>query len=146
MLAPREINLCEGFRIEEPSLLVPWKIRESRLKQLFHDHSLRHVTAGYYTTSCTSLGGLAHELGFHFHPRGGGVLIELEFFRRAYPDLSASYLEFQQHLEFTFGPPTTTSPGTEGLPSHSWSVPCASIRHFVFDRFGPEEHVRIQHM
>jgi hypothetical protein len=145
MLAPREINLCEGFRIEEPSLLVPWKIRESQLTQLFLDHPLRHVTAGYYTTSCTSLCGLAHMLGFHFHPRRGGVLVELEFFRRAYPDMSASYREFQQHLESTFGSPTSTTPGNEGFPSCTWSVPGATVRHFVFDRFGPEEHVRIQH-
>ena len=138
------MNLAEGFQIEQPALLVPWKIREDELQRLFSGHPLCHVTAGYFTTSCVSLTGLTHELGFHFHPRGGGVLVELEFFRRAYPDMIASYQEFQRHLEATFGPPTSTSPGSEGLPSHSWSVSGASIRHLVFDRFGPEEHVRIQ--
>jgi hypothetical protein len=140
------MNLSDGFQMEEPALLIPWGIREAQLQQLFATHSLCHVTRGYYTTSCVSLHGLRHELGFHFEPRTGGILSELEFFRRAYPDLAASYHEFQRHLEASFGSPASSSPGSEGFLSHTWSPGGAVIRHFVFDRFGPEEHVRIQHV
>ncbi|MCB1277957.1 hypothetical protein [Prosthecobacter sp.] len=139
------MNLEEGFKIERPDLLIPWKIRENQLIVLFKDYPLRHVTSGYFTTSCVSLCGLSHELGFHFHPRDEGVLVELEFFRQAYPDQAASFHEFQMHLEATFGPPSATSSDSDGFPSHFWSVGGTSIRHVVFDRFGPEEHVRIQH-
>jgi hypothetical protein len=140
------MDISKGFQIEQPQVFVPWKIHEEQLQEIFREHTLRHVTHGYYTTSCTSLGGLSHELGFHFHPRGGGVLIEFEFFRRSYPDQAASYAEFQRHLESTFGAPNISTPGSEGFPSCTWRLPGAEVVHFVFDRFGPEEHVRIKKM
>lgn len=86
-----------------------------------------------------------HELGFHFKPRKDGTLHELEFFRRSYQDQEKSYNEFQHHFETAFGPPTETKPGPEGFPSHTWRLRGATIKHYVFDRFGPEEHMRIQH-
>ncbi len=138
------MDISRGFQIEHPEIFVPWKISETDLQQLFGAQQLRHVTAGYFTTHCISLGGLTHELGFHFHPRGGGVLIELEFFRGSYLDLSASFQDFQRHLEATFGQPTLTTPGSEGFPSHTWRPSGADIVHYVLERFGPEEHVRIK--
>jgi len=137
------MNISEGFQIEQPELLIPWKLPEADLQKIFCGQSLRHVTHGYFTTHCISLGGLSHELGFHFHPRGGGVLVELEFFRTSYADQAGSYQEFQQHLEQTFGQPSTSKPGSEGFPSHTWQLAGAEVVHFVHDRFGPEEHVRI---
>jgi hypothetical protein len=68
----------------------------------------------------------------------------LEFFRTSYADQAGSYQEFQRHLEQTFGQPTSTTPGSEGFPSHTWRLPGAEVVHFVYDRFGPEEHVRIK--
>ncbi len=138
------MDISRGFQIEQPEIFVPWKISETDLRQLFDGQALRHVTDGYFTIHCASLGGLSHELGFHFHPRGGGVLFELEFFRKSYADLSASYQDFQRHLEATFGQPTLTTPGTEGFPSHVWRPSGADVVHFVQDRFGPEEHVSIK--
>jgi hypothetical protein len=138
------MEIAKGFQIEQPEIFVPWKISETDLQQRFSAQQLRRITEGYFTTHCISLGGLSHELGFHFHPRGGGVLIELELFRRSYLDLSASYQAFQRHLETTFGQPTLTTPGSNGFPSHIWRPPGADIVHYVFERFGPEEHVRIK--
>jgi len=136
------MDLARGFEIESPSAFVPWGIDERELLDLL-PAELRHVTDGYYTMRCTSLTGLEHMLGFHFDPRIDGRLVELEFFRRAYPDLAASFDEFQRHLELTFGPPDESLPGDEGMLSYRWLRGPAQIRHFVFDRFGPEEHVRI---
>jgi len=138
------MDISKGFQIEQPPVFVPWNIHEKELLDLFPEHALRYITHGYYTTSCISLGGLSHELGFHFHPRDGGVLIEFEFFRRTYPDQAASYAEFQRHLESTFGAPTVSAPGSEGLPSCTWRLPGAELVHFIYDRFGPEEHVRLR--
>lgn len=132
-----------GFQIEQPRLFIPWGIREDQLRQIFQGHVLRHITDGYYTTSCTSLGGLAHELGFHFDPRVDGILVEYEVFRRSYPDQTASYAEFQRHLEATFGAPTISRAGSAGFPRQVWRIHDAEVAHYVFDRFGPEEHVRI---
>jgi hypothetical protein len=110
-------------------------MQEADLKQAFHGQPLRHVTHGYFTAHCISLGGLSHELGFHFHPRGGGVLVELEFFRTSYTNQADSYQEFQQHLEQTFGQPSASKPGPEGFPSHTWQLNGAEVVHFVHDRF-----------
>jgi hypothetical protein len=138
------MDLSSGFQIESPELFIPWKISETQLQGIFVNQPLRHITQGYFTAPCASLGGLSHELGFHFRPRGKGVLIELEFFRTSYADQAASYQEFQRHLEVTFGPPTITTTGSHSFPSHTWRLPGADVVHFIFDRFGPEEHVRIK--
>lgn len=143
---PQNMDLSRGFQIEEPDVFVPWDTPESQFQQGFERLHLRRVTDGYFTTHCTSLSGLSCELGFHFYPRhtGNGRLLEFEFFRRSYSDLSASYHEFQCHLEQAFGPPTLTVPGPEGYPSHTWNFRGAEIVHLVQERFGPEEHVRIR--
>lgn len=137
------MDLREGFQVENPDVFVPWTVSEAGLRSLLLPHGLREVTTGYFTISCRSLNGLQHELGFHFKPRGSDHLDELEFFRRAYSDNAASFRDFQEHLERTFGPPTYTRDGTAGFPTHEWHLPGAAVRHFVHDRFGLEEHVRI---
>jgi hypothetical protein len=139
------MDLSRGFEIEDPAVVVPWGVSETELLDILPVVP-QHVTSGYYVIDCVSLGGLRHALGFHFRPRRDGKLVELEFFRRSYPgypDLRESFLDFQARLESTFGRPTTASPGDEGVPNYTWRVGHATIRHYVFDRFGPEEHVRI---
>lgn len=140
------MDLTKGFQIEEPNVFVPWETPETQFQQGFKGLHLRQVTDGYFTTHCTSLSGLSHELGFHFYPRhtGNGRLLEFEFYGRSFADLAASYQGFQQHLERTFGPPTSTAPGTGGYVSQTWNFPGADIVHFVHERFGPEEQVRIR--
>jgi len=140
----KEAIIREGFQLENPDVFVPWTVTEAGLRSLLLQHGLRKVTTGYFTISCSSLNGLQHELGFHFKPRDGGRLDELEFFRRDYPDNTASFRDFQEHLERTFGPPTQTRDGAAGFPTHEWHVPGGDVIHFVHDRFGLEEHVRIR--
>ena len=93
--------------------------------------------------SCVSLDGMAHELGFHFSPRSKGILTKLEFFRSSYENQKASFDEFQKHFERFFGQPTNSTMGTERFPSHTWELQGIRIIHYVFDRFGLEEHMRI---
>ena len=137
-----DVDLREGFRIDEPAVLVPWRVSEQELDELLGP-ALRHVTDKYWTARVSVLGGLACNLGFHFRGKNGR-LSELEFFRDSYSDQAASFDEFQRHFEKAFGPPRESSPGTEGFPSHRWLVPGAEIIHLIFDRFGPEEHMRIR--
>ena len=135
------MEIREAFTIEAPSVSVPWGITEAELKALIP--GLRHVTRAYHTLPVTVLGGLRCMLGFHFRSSSGG-LSELEFFRTAYPDQRASFEEFQRHFERAFGPPSSSEPGDHGLPSCEWRLPGVSIVHYVLDRFGPEEHMRIR--
>ena len=87
---------------------------------------------------------MEHELGFHFEPRSGDFLYELEFFRRSYSEQKKSYQEFQDHFEAVFGKPNFTQSGYGGFDSCTWNLQDVEIAHYVFDRFGPEEHMRIR--
>jgi hypothetical protein len=138
------MDLSKGFQIEEPSVFIPWDTPETQFLEGFKGLHLRLVKRGYFTTHCTSLQGLSHDLGFHFRPRENGRLVELEFFSSSYSDLATSYREFQRHLEATFGQPTTTAPGSEGYLSHTWRSPGAEVVHHVVEHFGPAEYIRIK--
>ena len=133
-----------GFQIETPAEFIPWDISEPKLIELLGKSDLRRVTNGYYTIPCTTLGGLLLQLGFHFEPRHDGKLKELEFFREKPMDLGESFREFQAHLESLFGDPPKQTDGTAGFPTFKWIQADCEIFHYVFDRFGPEEHVGIR--
>jgi hypothetical protein len=145
------MDITKGFHITEPNILIPWGTTEPELKALFQpepkrlgNNPLREVTAGYFTTSCVSFNGLKHELGFHFHPRKNGRVAELEFFRTKY-DIGKSFPDFQKHFVGEFGIPQTQK-GTDGFPHHRWNIGHINIEHYVIDRFGPEEHMRITNL
>jgi hypothetical protein len=137
------MDLSVGFQIGQPHVLVPWRISPTELRVLLPSE-LREITHGYSVVRCTSLGGMQHMLGFHFEPRHDGHLKELEFFREGPMALAESYADFQAHFVTAFGPPARTRLGTEGFPTHEWLSPRARIVHRVQDRFGLEEHMRIQ--
>ncbi|GAB2470187.1 hypothetical protein GCM10011375_40980 [Hymenobacter qilianensis] len=138
------MNIQEGFKIDEPGIFIPWGIDEHMLTQKLNGHGYNHVTTGYYTISCKSLNGLNCMLGFHFEPRKDGFLNELEFFRTDYSDPGKSFTEFQSYFEAEFGKPTLEANGNEGFKNYAWNLDTVQIVHYVFDRFGPEEHMRIK--
>jgi len=137
-----EIN--KGFNVDKPDIFVQWNIIETELLTLFQGYEIKHVTTGYYTADCSSLDGLDCMIGFHFEPRENGILKELEFFRMDYSNQQKSFDDFQLHFEKTFGKPTNKTNGNEGFNNYEWRPDDIQIVHFVFDRFGPEEHMRIK--
>jgi len=136
------VKIAAGLTIDDPPATVKWGTSESELQALLGP-VLRHVTKGYWTAHVQVFGGLRCSLGFHFD-RERDALEELEFFRDSYSDQKESFDEFQRFFEATFGPPTTTEDGTEGFANYVWSIGPIEIVHYVFDRFGPEEHMRIR--
>jgi hypothetical protein len=138
------MNIQEGYKIDEPQIFIPWGIDEITLIQKLDGHDFKHVTTGYYTISCKSLNGLDCKLGFHFEPRKNGFLNELEFFRTDYSNQVKSFNEFQSYFENEFGKPTSESNGNEGFKNYAWNLGNVQIVHYVFDRFGLEEHMRIK--
>jgi hypothetical protein len=139
-----KMDINRGFQIEQPNIFVPWKIDEKTLTDLFNGKDLKHVTTGYYTMKCKSLDSLNCMIGFHFEPRKNGQLNELEFFRMNYDNQQKSFDEFQNSFTNAFGQPTSTTKGNEGFNNYQWRLDDVQIVHYVFDRFGPEEHMRIQ--
>lgn len=139
------MEIEKGFKIDSPNVFVPWNIDEKEFLELFKTAELKNVTSGYYTIPCESLNGLKSLIGFHFEPRKNGVLNELEFFRTNYDDQKKSFDDFQSHFENAFGKPTGSSKGNEGFDNYQWSINGIKIMHYVFDRFGPEEHMRIKY-
>ncbi len=138
------MNITKGLAIDNSNTVIPWSIRPRRLAEIVGGDALSEVTRGYYVTQCSVLGGLQISVGFHFHY---GRLAEFELFRRFAMPLEESYADFQQHLESTFGPPHDCWADDGGFNHCTWRFGWlfgrASVRHFVMDRFGPEEHVRI---
>ena len=137
-------DIDKGFQISSPNIFVPWDIDEKTLTELFIGQKLKHVTSGYYTASCTSLDNLKCTIGFHFEPRTNGQLNELEFFRNENMDQQKSFNDFQRCFSQSFGEPTITTKGYDGFNNYEWRLDNIQIVHFVFDRFGPEEHMRIK--
>jgi len=138
------MDINKGFQIEEPRLFIPWNINEKTLNDLFEHEELHHVITGYYTATCKSLNGLFCKIGFHFEPRENGHLNELEFFRERYDNQQESFDDFQNHFEKEFGQPSNSRKGTEGFTDFLWVIKDIQIVHYVFNRYGPEEHMRIK--
>lgn len=138
------MDLRFGFTIDVPPVTIPWNVGEGELQHRVRPVP-RHVTAGYWTMPVTVFHGLSCMLGFHFD-KPTKRLSWLEFFRDrdSYPGLRRSFDEFQSFFEREFGPASKQSAGSEGYPSCVWSVEGAEIAHYVFDRFGPEEHMEIR--
>lgn len=139
-----KMDIDKGFQIDQPNIFVPWDIDENTLTDLFKGQKLKHVTTGYYTINCTSLDSLNCMIGFHFDPRSNGRLNELEFFRMNYDNQQKSFDEFQNAFTNSFGQPSSTTKGNEGFNNYEWRLNNVQIVHYVFDRFGPEEHMRIK--
>ena len=138
------------FQLETPELSVSWGTRPAELEALFREHApdveLRRVRAGYCVAPCRALSGLRTMIGFHFRPLSDhGVLDELEFYDNGSRDLEASFALYQHHLEQTFGPCSRVSPGqfSADLPTYEWRIKRLRVSHWVMERFGPEEHVRV---
>lgn len=139
-----------GFRLESPALTIAWGIRPAELEATFHREApgvdLIRVRAGYYVARCTALGGLRTMVGFHFSPLADdGALSEIEFYDNGSAELAESFAVYQRHLEATFGPPSAVRAGffSPDLPSYEWRKGRVRAAHFVVERFGPEEHVRV---
>lgn len=137
------MEIEKGFQIEYPNAFVPWGIKESEFLAVLAPLLPRRVVDGYYTIFCKSLGGLDHELGFHFEPKIGGRLAELEFFNCRSQSIGDSFSRFQRHLENTFGPPNSVAT-KDGREWFQWVFGETVITHYMQDRFGPEEYLRLR--
>jgi hypothetical protein len=139
------MNISQGYEIEQPKVFVPWGITEKVLIGLVNASSLRRVTKGQFSLSCISLGGLSHELSFHFKPRIDGSLKELEFYLKSARSLTQTFKRLQSHVEAIFGPPTITNHVRRSFPEYSyiWNLKGVRIEHHVRERIWDTDVVRI---
>ncbi|MEZ6093181.1 MAG: hypothetical protein R3C03_02935 [Pirellulaceae bacterium] len=130
----------------DAGVCIPWLIPQEELTSSVGSDCLESISNDYLVTRCSLLGGLDLSLGFHFK---GNKLLEFELFRHIAWPLPDSYAEFQRHLTLTFGDPTQSIASDRdagydcGYDHHEWRFGRIRVRHYVIDRFGCEEHVRI---
>jgi hypothetical protein len=91
-----------------------------------------------------SIGTIIRKTDHNYNSKNIGKLRELEFFRKAYPDLKKSFDEFQFYFEKAFGQPSQSEISGNDFLHHEWKFKGIRICHYVLDRFGPEEHLRIK--
>jgi hypothetical protein len=128
-------ELSRGFLLEQPSLTIPWGLSKTELTRLLSPYGLRKLSRDHYQLSCTALGGLTIELGFHFELICGSARYTLQIWRKCQVDVEADYYELQRHLESTFGFPTRTEPGSEGYPTHYWNQGDFTVKHWLWEHF-----------
>ena len=147
MISPVHKDIENGLLLEDPPTTVRWEITCEDLVRAL-GNAVREVAANCY------LGGPFRlyrdklcRIGFHFD---NDHLSAFELYWSDEGDLSKSFAEFQQWLEATFGPPTRRSDPdptkidlSAGYSHFDWEVGPVLIKHYVLDRFGPEEHVWI---
>ena len=155
-------SIAKGLQITEPNVFIPWNTSERKLLKLLKGSTPEKVGDGYYTLSVLLFGDLQCMLGFYFatskknflsHRKNTldciGIFRSAEYYEGyAYNKLTASFTDFQSRLEKAFGIPTSTIEGSQdytgGFPSYTWEIGEITIRHYVFERFGLGEHLRIQ--
>jgi hypothetical protein len=59
-----------------------------------------------------------------------------------YDNQQKSFDEFQNSFTYAFGQPTSATKENEGFNNYEWRINDVQIVHYVFDRFGPEEHMK----
>jgi len=139
------MDIARGLTTDA-GVCIPWLISQTKLDAIIASDCLETIAPDYLVTRCSLLGGLNLSLGFHFK---GDKLLEFELFRHLSRPLADSFAEFQRHLTQTFGDPTQSIAGDAdagydcGYDHHEWRFGRIRIRHYVIDRFGCEEHVRI---
>jgi hypothetical protein len=150
------LDIAKGFQIEQPRIFVPWGITKAGFESLFRGSDLERGTNGVpYLGRCKALCGLDLRLSFRFDPLSGALCrirptLRTTWFRvrhsrdkiRSIP-LEVQFDEIQAHLEATFGPSSTASPG-EGFTNYTWLFPGVRIEHSTHEHFGPNEDVFIE--
>lgn len=135
-------EVLDGFKIDDPSLFVPWSTNPVNLKDIFSGYELRCVVEDrYYTISCEVLDGLKCKLGFHFKP--GGKLEFLEIFDIKMADIYEEFEYCQGFLERKYGKEFSGHSEDKDYPSYTWRVGKIKILHCISERFGLEHHVNI---
>ena len=136
------MNILQGFTLEEPKTIIKWGISENDLINLYPNKIEKH-NGVYYTTGCTSLMGLKHNLSIHFQPQNNGRLAEFRFTPDTEMSFESSYNIFQKHFELVFGEPTKSRIDSTGFKYHEWKISDILIWHCIIDRFGLEEQMII---
>ena len=155
------MDLSNGYRLDQPDILVPWDITWRGLRELLADWSpvtfSESDKPGFSrsaTLRCASLGNLWHDMVVSF---AGDSLYSFEL---RFPDsamehgvlnFDKSFPLFQQHLQSTFGSPIIlrqASPGAaspyERFPDCEWRVGGIQVRHAIGEYWGPVERLTIQ--
>jgi hypothetical protein len=125
----------------EPTREVGLRISKRKVKGIMKDKNLRVIAKDYICVDAKVLRpDFSCSIGFHFK---FNIVYMWEFFRdREYyqsHDTYDSYQDFQKVFEEYFGKPTSIKDDY----SCKWIYDTYEIHHYLYDRFGLEEHLFI---
>jgi hypothetical protein len=135
-----KVMIGEGFQIEVPDLILRWDMSESELLKALPS-SCRELNPDLRLMDCECLGGLLCTLAIHSSSRGSSGLTKIEVRLRTVDDLHSAFEMLQSHLESSFGPPDTSTPGYQGLSDFTWKRGPVRIMHGMVDTSRDVEHL-----
>lgn len=136
-------DLTTGYELEDPPVKVPWGLSPRELLRLLAPYGMKKVSANCYVVSCTSLCGLRHKVEFRYDQSCGSRKYSLRLFQSKRLDVTASYEEFQRHLELKYGLPSSSEECEDGFMYHAWRIGDFTVSHSVVDHFYLREAVVI---
>jgi hypothetical protein len=138
------MEIKKGFQIFNPNFFVPWTIKISELDMALKGFGLKKLSDIYATINCEPFSGATCDLDFRFEGPGNSLNI-IQLSRgpsKKFRTQTASFHDFQKHLEKAFGQPHEVTDGEFGVPNCIWRWGNIELRHDISEHFGAEEHLR----
>lgn len=151
-----QANILKGLQIDEPMIFVPWDIDENVFSDMFKDHSISLVVENNYLVKDVTILGESHcNIGVQFDNIVSEVSISRDDYGEYHPDymkssealkiaLMRSFMSFQTALIREFGQPNKREI-LDTFESFEWHIYSnIKIYHYIMDRFGLAEYLRIK--
>lgn len=140
------IDILKGLQIDEPMIFIPWDMDENTFIDKFKGHGASLVVEKYYFVKGVTVLGESHcNIGVYFDKTIRKVGISRDNYE-GYNDYINSFAAFQAVLIKAFGKPSRRERVLNDFEDCEWKISDnITIRHYVMDRFGLEEHLYIEH-
>ena len=142
-------DILKGLQIDDPKILIPWDINEDDFVDMFKNHNVARNSEKYCGIKNITVFG---EINCNIVVEFDKTICKFSVSRN-YPEryvfeddyLIKSFNAFQIAIEKAFGKPTKKSKDETNFKNCEWDIGNKiKIYHFVMDRFGLGEYLRIE--
>ena len=140
--------ICPAFEIDLPKLYITPDAHNIKMSLEAAGIAYKCITDGYITFSGKAFGAdIPLMFGIHYNTlkvKYIEVFRPIAYYQSGCYDISASFKELSAMLKNRYGAPIITmSASIGGYPCEQWATSQYIVNHYVTDRFGFEEHLRI---